>query len=238
MEGIGLEWSTFTRPDGSVRSGYVVPRRGGVLPTTMITSLSSTSFASPDERRAAHMAMNDRLASFQRSGGFLALTVDRRYLDEAVRVVSRRLDAPVRSIDEMLIDQMRAIAISRNAEWSRLLLADNEQGERGWTILGQVVGQALPEVTEKLLAREGLITLEGVGLLARYGRIDVLATLRDRLTRGTEPAVLAGLVLVVPGSDPHARPSIDGEAIPVITANQWGHIPSTWLRSFDTTEAA
>lgn len=238
MESIGLEWSNFTRPDGSKSAGYVLPRRGGVLPTTFGTSLTSTSFASPDERRSAHLALDDRLAAFAKTGGFLALTVDRRYLPNSVQVVSDRLGASVRSLDGMLIDRMRAIATSRNAEWNRLLRADNEKGQRGWTILGQVVDQALQDVEEELVTNQGLLVLQDIGLLTRYERMDTLARLRDRLTQGPGGEPLVGLVVVVPGTDPNARPSVDGEAVPVITANQWAHIPSTWLKSLETTEAA
>lgn len=238
MESIGLAWGTFMRPDGTTRSGYIVPDRGGVLQTTRFTSLGSTSFASPDERRAAHAAMEDRLAAFEKSGGFLALTVDRRHLRDAIRILCARLDAPVRDVDEMLLRGMRSIAESKNAKWHRLLKADNEEGTRGWTILGQVVDQALPSVKEEILDHSGVLVAHNVGLLARYDRMDVVDDLRDRLTQATRPPALKGLLIVVPGGDPNARPALDGEPIPVITPNQWGHIPSSWLASSKTTEAA
>ncbi|MEK9509026.1 BREX system serine/threonine kinase PglW [Gemmatimonadota bacterium Y43] len=231
MERIGLEWGTFERPDGSTPSGYLVPRRGGVLRTTMASSLASTTFASPDDAEIVRRQTDHRLATFRANGGFLALTVDRRYLSDASEAVARAVDAEVWSVDRLLIQEMRSLAERSNARWDRLLQADNERGAVGWTRLGQVIDRVMEPVREKIASHEGRLVLVDVGLLIRYGHAGYLATLRDQLTRSTQSVALQGAVLVVPGSDPTARPVVDGEAIPVVTANQWDHLSTAWLKT-------
>jgi hypothetical protein len=40
---------------------------------------------------------------------------------------------------------------------------------------------------------------------------------------------LAGLLLLVPGTDRDKPPMVDGTPIPVVTAGQWTRVPSAWL---------
>lgn len=44
---------------------------------------------------------------------------------------------------------------------------------------------------------------------------------------GDQP--LRALIVFAPGEDPTARPMIDGQPVPVLTANQWAHAPRLWL---------
>lgn len=71
--------------------------------------------------------------------------------------------------------------------------------------------------------------MTGAGLLARYDRMAVLERLRDDLTRGSTERPLTGLVVLVPGYDPSAKPVIDGSPVRVVTASHWAHLPSAWL---------
>ncbi len=228
---IGLEWN---RED----ERYMLPERGGILPTLVSSSRHSTSFASADQRDAAIREIEDRLDGFVRSGGFLALTVDQRRLIPAVSPLASRTGASTMDLDRLLIDEMRAIAASKNARWERLLQADVEQGDKGWTILKQLVDRAIPNVEETLMQTEGRVVLTGLGLLARYDHFALLERLRDALTRGRGDQPLQGVLLTVPGDDPSARPVVDGRPIPIITANQWAHLPSAWLETTEEGEAA
>jgi serine/threonine protein kinase len=232
LEAVGLRWSQ----DVGV---YAVPQRGGVLSTIASSTRHGTSFSSPDERDEAVREIEDRLDGFVRSGGFLALTVDPRRLVPATRQVASRAEARHVDLDRLLIDEMRTIVASaKNARWDRFLQADLERGERGWSVLTQVVDRAVPRVEEALRKIDGRVVLTGFGLLARYDHFPVLERLRDDLTRGRVDDALQGVVLVVPGDDPSARPMVDGRPIPIITANQWAHLPGAWLQSHEEGEAA
>lgn len=231
LESIDLRWDRDEKE-------YVLPRRGGVLSTLSSSGGRTTSFPTVDERNAAVRHFEERLDEFRSGGGFLALTVDRRRLDPALEQVSSYTGAQHLDLERLLIDEMRRMADAKGARWVRILQADNEKGERGWSVLQQLVDKALPEVVSTLEETDGLVLLTGFGLLARYDRFGTLEDFRDLLTRERGDQPLEGLILMVPGDDPSARPVVDGQPIPVITANQWAHLPSAWLQSKLEGEAA
>ena len=82
------------------------------------------------------------------------------------------------------------------------------------------------------------MVLTGLGLLARYDHFALLERLRDALTRSRKDQPLEGALLLVPGDDATARPVVDGRPVPIITANQWAHLPGAWLESNQEGEAA
>lgn len=223
-----LEPLELTWDEGQHR--YVLPARGGVLSTTRTSAGHTTSFPSPDERDAAIRDIDERLDRIAQAGGFLALTVDRRRIRHAVPALVSQLEGTHLDLDGMLIAEMRRIiGETRGARWEAALEADAKKGERAWTLLNQVVDRALPAVEDQLRATEGVVVLTGLGLLARYERVALLERLRDTLTRLHTDHPLMGAVVVVPGDDPSARPLVDGHPLPVVTANQWAHLPSAWL---------
>lgn len=232
LDSIGLKWNHEDQE-------YVLPHRGGVLSTFGSSEGTTTSFETPDERDAAVRRIEERLDELVESGGFVALTVNRRRFVAASGEVAKYLGAGLVDLDGLLIDEMREIVeAAENARWGRFLQADNERGARGWSILQKVVGHAIPNVEAKLQEIEGLLVMTGFGLLARYDRFEFLERLRDLLTRKQQEQPLRGVVLIVPGDDPSARPVVDGRPIPVITAKQWAHLPSAWLESKRGEEAA
>jgi serine/threonine protein kinase len=232
LEPLGLRW------DGSV-GRYVLESRGGILATHYSTSGRTTSFASPDERDAAVRDTEERFERIARDGGFLALTVDRRRIAEAVPAVAARLGGTALDLDRLLIDAMREQAAAANADWKLLLMADAaDRGDRRWNLLQRLVDRALPRVETQLYGTSGVAVVSGLGLLARYERVQVIERLRDALTRRDSGHPLRGVVIVVPGEDPSARPVVDGHPVPVVTANQWAHLPSAWLTQPPKGEAA
>jgi len=232
LERVGLEWSHET-------DRFQLPQRGGVLATIASSTRHSTSFATPDLRESAIREIEDRLDGFVRTGGFLALTVDQRRLVYAAELVTARTKATRLDLDRLLIQEMRAIVASaKNARWERFLQADLEKGDRGWSVLTQLVDRAVPKVEEALYGTQGSVVATGLGLLARYDHFSLLERLRDRLTRSRADQPLTGLILLVPGDDPSARPVVDGRPVPIITANQWAHLPSAWLQTTQEGAAA
>jgi hypothetical protein len=223
LEPLGLRWNAS-------EGKYVLEVRGGILGPRSSTTARTTSFASPDERDAAVRDTEERFARIAWEGGFLALTVDRRRIAEAVPAVAARLGATALELDRLLIAAMREQAAAAGADWNVLLLADAaERGDRRWNLLQRLVERALPRVETRLYRTSGVAVLSGLGLLARYDRMQVVERLRDALTRRGGDHPLTGAVIVVPGEDPSARPVVDGHPVPVVTANQWAHLPSAWL---------
>lgn len=224
LEPLGLTWDEGAR-------AYVLPARGGVLPSTFTTGPSTSTFRTPDERDAAVRDLDDRFARLASEGGFLALTVDRRRLTVAAGAVAVRLGATAVDLDAWLIAAMREVAANGNARWEAFVQADSApRTDRRWSLLQRLVDQALPAVEERLRTTPGVAVVTGVGLFARYDRLQALERLRDTMTRGPASIPLTGLVVIVPGDDPSARPVIDGHPLPILTANQWAHLPGGWLR--------
>ncbi|MBA2577696.1 MAG: hypothetical protein H0V05_13810 [Euzebyaceae bacterium] len=97
--------------------------------------------------------------------------------------------------------------------------------------LERLVGRAVEVLDERVRNAGRLVVARDAGLLARYGRLDLVERWRDDLTRATssrdEP--LAGLLLLVPSTDREERPALDGTPIPVVTAGQWTRVPTSWL---------
>ena len=70
--------------------------------------------------------------------------------------------------------------------------------------------------------------IEHAGLLARYGQLALFDRLRARVMDG---APLRACWILLPADDQTDRPLIDGEAVPVLTPNEWARIPRSWLKN-------
>lgn len=234
LEPLGLRWHEAPKGDGR----YQMPQRSGVLSTYVSTTAKTTIFSSADERDAATRELDHRLDALRTGGGFLALTVGRRRYAGSADVIAAQLGAKRLDLDATLLQAMHALSDELGARWEAFLDADNRRGQQQWTRLQQLLDRVLPAVEEQVLASDGLLVLTGFGLLARYDRSGVLANLRDAMTHRAHSHRLSGVVLMIPGDDPTSRPVVDGMPIPVITANQWGHVPSAWLSRIQEDEAA
>lgn len=223
----GLAWQD--RDDGQP-GRYVLSRPDGVLATHLSATSTELTFTSPDARAQAVQVLDARLSGIATSGGFLALTVDARRLHAAARRVAEITHGQVLDLDAVLVAAMRRHADAAGANWTKLVEADAAPHDsRPRTMLLRLVTEAAPDVEAQLTQTDGVAVGVSVGLLARYDRLDLLERLAHQLAWRGSDTPLRGLVLLVPGTDPHARPIIDGRAIPVMNANQWAHIPSTWL---------
>ncbi len=225
--GTGLVWREGDGDTG--RYGHT--ERGGVLATSLLsgTNDGSTTYATPDERDMARREVDDRLIRVSREGGFLVLTVSRRDLDRAATAVAVETGAEIVQLDAWLIEEMRAQAEASKADWSRIVLADADPSGPHFKHVRNLAGRVPERIRERLEGHASNVVLTDLGLSARYGQLGILESLRDVLTRGRANAVLRSLIVIVPGDDPGAMPTVDGHPIPVITANQYEHLPSAWL---------
>lgn len=223
-------------PDNRI---YVLPRRGGVFATATTVLGSGTSARPTDELAIAFRELDRRLRTLVESGGFLALSVDPRRLDTAARAVTQAVGGTHLSLDAMLVKRLRALVEEApGADWAKVLEADARKGERPWTRLLQVLDKALPTVEEALTQTAGVAVLTDVGLLARYGKMDLLERLREQVTRQATDTPLKAVVIVTPSRGAGALPTVDGQPIPVITQNQWARLPSGWLARTSEGDAA
>lgn len=224
LEPLGLQWQ-------SGQGRYLLPARGGLLSTISRSAPYTSSFRTEDERERAVRDLDARLAHLAADGGFLALTVDRHHLAEAAPAILAQVRGTLVDLEFEIIAAMRAAAVNAGADWQIMLAADAApRGDRLWGVLQRLIDRALPEVEQRLRAVPGTAVVTGLGLLARYDRLSVLERIRDAVTRDLAGQPLSGLVAVVPGDDPSARPVVDGHPLPVLTANQWAHLPSAWLQ--------
>jgi hypothetical protein len=225
----GLVW----RPDGDGQPGrYMIPDRGGVLATSFTSpSRHSTTYATPDDRELARRQVDDQLARLQVEGGFLALTVEPARLTQAAAAVANRSGGVRVDLDAWLVAEMQWEAEAAGATWGRFLEADADPSGPTFRHVRSLVARARPAVLGRLSSTGPLVVATGLGLLARYDQLDAIEQLREQLTRKGAAGQLEALVLLVPGTDPEQRPTIDGRAIAVVTPNQYGHLPSAWLET-------
>jgi hypothetical protein len=164
-------------------------------------------------------------------GTFLALTVVPKGLEPAERELTRRFQVTVRNVDEIFIRLIRRQAEAVTANWNVVLRADSAPREsQDWRNLMILVSRVIPSLEQELLATEGTALLVFPGLLARYGQLDVLERLRDRVTSPSGSGTpLRGLWVLVPSDEQNALPTLDRKPVPVISSNQWAWIPEAWL---------
>ena len=100
------------------------------------------------------------------------------------------------------------------------------QSSADWRRLTTLVERAIPAVVEQLRDDPRPLLLQHLGLLVRYGQVDLIQRLRDAASTGQRPARL----LLLPG-DSHQPPVLDGVVLPVITPADWTHLPRSWLEN-------
>ena len=178
-----------------------------------------------------------RLRRALESHAFLALTVSSRRLAGAERALASAFPIDVRSVDGLLICNMKEAAHDAGADWRTVLRADRQSREStDWATLMRLIDhRALPRVRAELAAAPRAVLLTNLGLLARYDRMSFLDGLRDSVGRAGGPP---GVWLLVPSDAQETRPMIDGQPVPVFTAAQWARIPSAWLATRRQAERA
>jgi hypothetical protein len=202
------------------------------LPGRMPTLLPHTppSGELPPEIADARL-FESKLQRAAADGTFLALTAPPKGLAPAEQELTRRFRVAVRNVDEILIRLMRQQAEAVKADWNVVLRADAApRDSQDWRNLMILVSRVIPLLEQELLAAEGTALLVFPGLLARYGHLDVLERLRDRITSPAGTGThLRGLWVLVPGDEQNALPTLDRKPVPVISTNQWARIPEAWL---------
>lgn len=232
--GIGLVWS-------DPRRRYVVPdAQVDVTSDSHPISRRPTDYERPlvvTEAEAEARRFEERLKRAQDEGAFLVLPVRPSRSLDAERELTRRFEVAPISFEAACLNGLRETAAAAGAKWDVVLAADAAPKESAdGQNLRALVRRARPAIERRLIPSNGAprtILLTQPGLLARYGLMDLVETLRDRVgARPTDGAVpLHGLWLLVPCDDQSDGPVVDGVAVPVITPGQWARIPEPWLEN-------
>jgi hypothetical protein len=234
VEALGLAWDANAR-DG--QGAYKLPALSDLTSSTTLDR-SRTIPGSPLPQELppdvfdAHL-FEERLVRTSREGGFLALEVDFRHLLQAEEELARRFPLDLVSLEERWLDAMRQIAAENGVDdWNVVLRADAAPADHpDARPFHQLLDLARERVEAGLAVSPRTILLTRPGLLARYGRMDLLERLRDRAgarPRDGQPA-LHGLWVLVPSDGPTTGPQIEGKPVSFLTAAQRARVPTAWI---------
>lgn len=195
---------------------------------TVITPAGSAAVAEVSADIADARVFENKLRRANTEGAFLALMTPPLDLLRAEKELTRRFDLSYNNFDQVLISVMREQALGAGADWDKVLKADAAPHDgQEWRNLQILVSRCMPLVEQQLSDSAKTVLLTYPGLLARYGRLDFLEKLRDRV--GTPHSKLHGLWLLLPSDDQSALPMLNGKPVPIISSGQWAHIPEAWI---------
>ena len=182
-------------------------------------------------------AFEDRLRYAEKDGSFLALTVAPKYYDLAHGELTNRFATRLLDLERVFLDALRQAAEEVGADWTVVVNADAaDHKSEDWRNLNHLIAsKVIPQVEQALL--QGNTTGQTVvayhlNWLARYDQVVMLS----RVAQAVQDGRLHGAWLLIPASPQTEMPLLDGAAVPVITANQWAHIPESWCQNLHRTD--
>ncbi|MHB1446941.1 MAG: BREX system serine/threonine kinase PglW [Acidimicrobiales bacterium] len=224
--GVDLRWdpvqAAYLAPSptsGAGSSGTDLSRHATAVPTNSVTPVEIDAAAD----------FEDRLLRSLDSGSLLVLVTEPKWLERCAEELGR-LPVTVIDFDDWLLDEIGRLTEAGRPSWDLIVEVDAAgPGSARWSNLAKIIDRALDSLTARLIATPGTVLLRRCGLLARYQRLDVVARWRDAL-HGRSSA-LGGLWLLVSAPGTTDVPLLDGEAVPVLTRNEWVRVPNDWLRN-------
>lgn len=224
--GLDLHWD-------AIQAAYLAPRPAGSTGSsgsrlTRHTTSAPAPTVTPVEIDVA-ADFEDRLRRSINSGGILVLVSRQRVLERCADELAR-LPITIVDLDERLVAELRRLTDSGKPSWDLVVEVDAAgPASARWRNLTSVVDRALDSLTASLAATPGAVLLTRCGLLARYKRLDMVARWRDVVHDRSTALDALWLLVAAPGTTD--VPMLDGEAVPVITRNEWARIPDDWLRN-------
>lgn len=234
--GLGL------KPD-STGMVYVAPSTTGIASSTSLHRFQTIVSPLPDDGAASYLPpieqpreieeaveFERRLKAAYRAPSYLVLATEPKlkYLEMALKNISKHFPMEVFHCEREFIAALRKEAESKRVKWEVVLRADaakpaNGQVVRDWDNLRKLATNAALSVADQLRARSKSTLIIYPGLLARYGQLSILDELADSIGKHS--------LWLLAGSDRQsASPMIDGQAIPA-RPTQWGWIPDKWLNN-------
>jgi serine/threonine protein kinase len=201
---------------------------------TMIGRLSTQSqlHAEPAEVAAAR-AFDERLQRAIGEGQYLVLAVGKQGQETVRAELVARYPLEVVSCEALVLQRLRAEAQRLNIAWTKVLQADAAPpGSTDWTNLQTVVRQAAKGLADAIGGAGRTVLLTHLGILARYGLLDVLERLRERTQlRPEQPHALHGVLVLVATEGLQEQPVLDGQPIPVLSRAAWSDVPEAWIQN-------
>ncbi|MGH7859951.1 MAG: BREX system serine/threonine kinase PglW, partial [Candidatus Binatia bacterium] len=227
--GLEYEWSPSARGgEGAYQSRaktFVQTSSGSTSLTRLTTTDTPPSEITPEIAEARRF--EEKLEWAVKNGAFLTLTVPPKHLVRAEQELTRRFPVIRKSLEELVIRELKAAADRAKVSWDVVLRADGAPREsQDWRNLITLVKRSVPELEKDLATADRTLLLVHPGLLARYDRLDLLEWVRDQVTRRDG---LHGAWVLVASDAQSDLPKLDGQAVPVITRGQWERIPNAWL---------
>lgn len=228
---VALEWDERAERWRAPSRAPLVDLTSHASSTRFATRADPLRSAAPSDPAVVEArAFSERLRASADAGGLLVLmTSPRRLVAAGERL--RRLPVHAIDVDALVLEQLRLRAEARRVRWDRVLGADAAlPGHPDWTKLTTLVREAMQGVEAAITERDGVVLLEHVGLLARYGEVGLIERLRAATQNG---AALRGVWVLVPADRQSDRPQIDGTPIPILGPNERVRMPSSWIAARD-----
>jgi hypothetical protein len=179
----------------------------------------------------------ERLRYAEQHGSFLAMTVKLNAYERARAELADRFATRPLDLERVFLDALRHAADEVGADWNIVVSADAaDRRSDDWRNLNHLIAsKVIPHVEETLL--QGSVAGQTVlaynlNWLERYGQVVMLS----RVAQAVQDGRLHGAWLLIPASPQTEMPLLDGAAVPVITANQWAHIPESWCQNLHRTD--
>ena len=244
--GFDFEWDSNGKGGGC----YVARLRDVVSITSGSESISraATSSGSAANKQTTQeitpeiadaRQFEERLERGIKEGSFLALIVNPKCYQRAVKELQNRFAVEVVDVEGLIVDTLRDVASKANAKWEALVNADAKPGSEPWKKFMVLVNRAMPAVEKSLVTGhlslandKGQMTndkrsilLIYPGLLARYEQLGLLEKIRDEVGRS---GGLHSCWILIPGDN---QAFIDGKPVPIISPGQKTKIPDQWIRN-------
>lgn len=192
------------------------------------------NYVTPDVAEARQF--EERLRYAERQGAFLALTVQPNAYKLAKDELTDRFQTRPLDLEQVFIDALREAAAEVGADWNVVINADATSPQSAdWRNLNHLIAsKVIPKVEQAVIHGERTVLVYHLNWLQRYGQVVMLT----RVQQAVQDGHLHGAWLLIPASPQTQMPLLDGEAVPVITSNQWAHIPESWCRNLHRSEGS
>ncbi len=171
----------------------------------------------------------ERLRYAEQHGAFLALTVRPNLYQRARQELAERFRTRPLDLERVFLDALRQAATEAGADWAVVVNADAAVPQSSdWRNLNQLIaGSVIPQVEQAVIQGDKTVLAYHLNWLQRYGQVVMLS----RVQQAVQDGRLHGAWLLIPASPQTDMPLLDGTAVPVITNNQWAHVPESWCRN-------
>jgi serine/threonine protein kinase len=228
--GIDLKWrAQLANGDGAYQpdaQSLLTNQTSRSLPSRLSTiqTLQPDVEVSPDVADAR--SLEEKLRYSAREGAFLVLSVEPQWMNRALEEL-RRFSVSVCDLDSVFLKSLRGAAEKKKARWEVVLKADGAaRDSTDWRNLERLVESVMPEVEAELRSGEQTRLLVNPGLLARYDRLNLLATLAVDVGRRDG---IHGLWVLVPVNGTSPLPILNDKPIPLINPAQHARLTEAWI---------